>query len=673
MSVMRGIMRSGPRGSFDAQVRERKAAAVLRALIFWGLAALAALLLPQWQRWQLLEEQARDAVMARAVVRAGPPHAQIVLVDLSEDALAALGGWPLSRNVVADLVEELLGPLAARAVGLDMVFPEPGDPLGDARLASLAQNAPLVLAQALDLDVQAYPTQVGELVARPMATQALAAHWAAVPSGGYVANHMGLRQAHCVGHIAVRPDGDGVLRRLAPLVRTARGDVPMLAAALALCGGGGGSGESVGGGAAHGAAADGSARVGAPRAQDAPGGARRASFWRLPYALPYERFDTVDAAQVLAGAVARERVAGRYVLVGSSALGLSDYVATPLQARTPGVLVHAQALAEWLDHGMPRPDRRGALWSAGAVAVACALLWWAWRRNQWWAWGGWVLGCALWWAALVPLFAARVFALALLPPAVGGLALAGATLWQFKLVRDTKRRALETLGHYVARPVLDELFANGLERNLQPRLCEITVLVVDMQGYTRLTHELALQEAAALTQGFLELITQPVVEHRGTLDRYTGDGLIAFWGAPLADARHADAALACVQALRARLAAWNHSRAAAGLAPCAMRMGVESGWALVGDWGSSVRSVYTAVGTCINTASRLQELARDLHADLAIGPQTARLAHTPLQPLAEVQIRGLPGMTVVYTLDAAHSVETVAVESTGRDDGDFAR
>lgn len=667
-------MRSGPRGSLDAQVRERRGAAVLRALIFWGLAALAALLLPQWQRWQLLEEQARDAVMARAVVRAGPPHAQIVLVDLSEDALAALGGWPLNRNVVADLVEELLGPLGARAVGLDMVFPEPGDPLGDARLASLAQHAPLVLAQALDLDVQAYPTQVGALVAQPMATAALAAHWAPVPSGGFVANHAGLRQARCVGHIAVRPDGDGVLRRLAPLVRTARGDVPMLAAALALCGGGA---ESVGGGAAQGGtaqggAADGSARVGAPGAQGARGGARRASFWRLPYALPYARFDTVDAADVLAGAVARERVAGRYVLVGSSALGLSDYVATPLQARTPGVLVHAQALAEWLDHGMPVPDRRAAVWSAAAVALACALLWWAWRRNQWWAWGGWLLGSALWWAALVPLFAARVFALALLPPAVGGLALAGATLWQFKLVRDTKRRALETLGHYVAKPVLEELFANGLERNLQPRLCEITVLVVDMQGYTRLTHELALAEAAALTQGFLELITQPVMEHRGTLDRYTGDGLIAFWGAPLADARHADAALACVQALRARLAAWNRSRAAAGLAPCAMRMGVESGWALVGDWGSSVRSVYTAVGTCINTASRLQELARDLHVDLAIGPQTARLAHTPLHALAQVQIRGLPGLTRVYSLGAAPAAEAVAIEAAGRGDGDFA-
>lgn len=662
-------MRSGPHGSLDAQVRERKGAAVLRALIFWGVAALATLLLPQWQRWQLLEEQARDAVMALAVLRAGPPHAQIVLVDLSEEALAALGGWPLSRNVLADLVEELLGPLGARAVGLDMVFPEPGDPLGDARLASLARHAPLVLAQALDLDVQAYPTQVGELVARPTAAAALAAHWAPVPSGGFVANHAGLRQARCVGHIAARPDGDGVLRRLAPLVRTTRGDVPMLAAALALCGR---EGESVGGAAALGGAADGSARVGAPGTQGARGGAPRASFWRLPYALPYERFDTVNAADVLAGRVAREHVAGRYVLVGSSALGLSDYVATPLQARTPGVLVHAQALAEWLGHGMPQPDGRGAVWSAGAVAVACVLLWWAWRRNQWWAWGGWLFLCVLWGAALVPLFTARVFALALLPLTVVGLALAGATLWQFKLVRDTKRRALETLGHYVARPVLDELFANGLERNLQPRLCEITVLVVDMQGYTRLTHDLPLQEAAALTQGFLELITQPVVEHRGTLDRYTGDGLIAFWGAPLAHARHADAALACVQALRARLAAWNRSRAAAGLAPCAMRMGVESGWALVGDWGSSVRSVYTAVGTCINTASRLQELARDLHVDLAIGPQTARLAHTPLQPLAEVQIRGLPGMTVVYTLDAAHAAKAVALENAGRSDGDFA-
>jgi adenylate cyclase len=100
-----------------------------------------------------------------------------------------------------------------------------------------------------------------------------------------------------------------------------------------------------------------------------------------------------------------------------------------------------------------------------------------------------------------------------------------------------------------------------------------------------------------------------------------------------------------VQALKE----WNAQRLAQGLDSIGMRIGMESGTALVGDFGTTARSVFTAVGTCINTAARLQELGRDLQCDVVIGPQTAQLVSEKLQPLAMVNVKGLRNSLQVYT------------------------
>jgi adenylate cyclase len=226
------------------------------------------------------------------------------------------------------------------------------------------------------------------------------------------------------------------------------------------------------------------------------------------------------------------------------------------------------------------------------------------------------------------------------------------------MLRDIKQRALNTLSQFVAAPVLKQLYAMGLAQSLRPQRQNITVLVVDMRDYTRHTDEMTLENIAALTSEFLALITQPVLDTEGTLDRYSGDGLIAFWGAPLSRADHAEAALACARTMQAALAEWNQARQAKGLPAIGMRIGIESGSALVGDFGTTARSVFTAVGTCINTAARLQELGRTLQCDLVIGPHTAELASDNLQPLATVEVKGLRNSLQVFTWAHSSDVQT---------------
>ena len=588
--------------------------------------------------WHLLEDQARDS-LTQKFLTSTRLHPKVVLVDFSDVSIQKLGGWPLQRTQMADLVEELIGPLGAKVVGLDMMFPEPGDAVGDARLASMAEHGPLVLSHVLDMENRSTPIKVGVLAAHVEAPKLLSNIWTAVPSFGYVANHAGLRNARCVGHVGVRLDSDGVMRRLAPLVQGPQGTLNTLSAAMLDCGL---PTEKT------------AAQTSTPLKQ----AANVQTSWRLPYTYSLDAFDSVEAMDVLSGAVDPARINGKYVLVGSSAVGLSDYVTTPLQALTPGVLVHAQALADLLDHGPPLPASQVHWLELCAALGFSVVTWvlWHWRKRYATAWGlcvavGWPVLCAT-------AFSAQQFPWLLFVPTVCLGTLLSLIGFEYKMLRDIKQRALNTLSQFVAAPVLKQLYAMGLAQSLRPQRQNITVLVVDMRDYTRHTDEMTLENIAALTSEFLALITQPVLDTEGTLDRYSGDGLIAFWGAPLSRADHAEAALACARTMQAALAEWNQARQAKGLPAIGMRIGIESGSALVGDFGTSARSVFTAVGTCINTAARLQELGRTLQCDLVIGPHTAELVTDSLQPLATVEVKGLRNSLQVFTWAQSSDVQT---------------
>ena len=591
------------------------AAAALVAACVWLLPGL-----------RLLEERSRDALTALAA--SSEPVAGMVVIDIGEESLKSLGMWPWSRARLADLVEELVGPLGARGVALDMVLPEAGDAAGDARLASLAAHAPLTLAHVLDFADRPASIMIGTPAGGRPATGAAPS---IAQASGYVANHAGLRQARCVGHIGVRPDADGVLRRVQVQALAAQRVYSTLSLALLEC----------------------ASPVSAQRALAGLGPLDRGE-WRLPFRKPVGAFETLPAQAVLKDGVDPARVRGRFVLIGSSAVGLSDYVATPLEPVTAGVLVHAQMLAELLE--AERNPAGG--WRANSRALSVAAL----------VAGALLLGAALHagiragvatllvlvagWLAVCAVGFGRGWSPSVLPPVLGLYAFAGTWIaLDFVEARRVSRRIMNTLSHYVAEPVLKLLVKQGLERTLAPSRQEITVLVADMAGYTKLTAESSLEASASLTTEFLEAITGPVLGGGATLDRYTGDGLIAFWGAPLARQDHAACAVQAAAQMLVAVKALNEARVARGAVPLAMRIGIESGEALVGDLGSSVRSVYTAVGTCINLASRLQEVARDIGEVVIVGPQAHRLlGGQPLRPLGLTPVRGMAHPIEIYAL-----------------------
>lgn len=597
-----------------------------------GIALLAFLLalFVEWQRPAFVvrvDEGLRDTFLRWTADK--HPENRLTVIDIDEQALNEIGPWPWPRQRMADLTEILLGTYHARAVGLDIVFVEPRDAQGDARMASLAADAPLTLAQIFDYTPRDPAILQGQLVGGMRASQPTKQQpngYGSLNAYGYMANHAGLAGVRCIGNIGYQPDPDGVLRHTPARTRFEGLEYPNFASALHACAN--------------------------PSALAPTGNAQ--GLWRIPYTRSLSAYTVISAGDILRESVPRDLIEGRYVLVGSSSLSLGDRVSTPLAPLSAGIMVHAASLSGLLDLAEGRAltpwSGRGWLIAWTMLSIGLAVICIA-RLPAWGsmlvltglvlAWLGQAFAGVAWqaeWSITAPLSAYLFLLIVAIPYA----------WWQ---TQRNSQRLMATFSHYVAQPVLDEIVRLDLQHSLKPTLCDVTVLIADMEGYTRATSSLSLEDAATLTKDFLSCLTRPVLAGRGTLDKYTGDGLVAFWGAPLPCPDQADRAVSAALEILAEVATLNVRRQQEGFVPVRVRVGIESGRALVGDLGTSFRSTYTAVGDCINFASRLEAAARDLPTDLVIGAQAnSLLRQHPTHSLGELTLRGTQSAIQIFTV-----------------------
>ncbi len=566
----------------------------------------------QWQAGNAVDEWLRDNFIrmhARDI-----PESRLAVVDIDEASLRDAGPWPWPRTRIAELADSLLSDYGAARVALDMVFPEPADAAGDRKLAELARTGKVVMAQALDYVARPVPLDTGRLVGG----YPLSGSMHAVTAKGYIANYAGLADA-TAGNIGFMPDSDGVLRRL-PLWTAFQGHAyPSLA--LALC-----------------CAKDAGIFLDA----------------RIPYSRSWSSYTVMPASDILNLRAPLSAISGKLVLVGSSALGLSDRVSTPLSPSTAGVMVHAAELTTLLDRqaGM-LPER----WPGRTLAIFYSLLvalLAVYTLPRFSALHNMALlsGTSVLWLMLAYAIAPHDPSFSPAGPLFSNLfLLMVAVPYDWQMARHESRQLLATLRQYVARSVVDELLKSNVKDPLAPARREVTTLIADMEGYTGQVESLSMEEAAGLTRDFLDCLTVPVLDKGGTLDKYTGDGLVAFWGAPLPVAEHADFALDAAEGILRAVRRFSLAREQAGKPPLRVRIGIESGIAMAGDFGSASRSIYTAVGDCVNVASRLQSLARNYPHDVITGPNTVALAkrHSFIL-LEEVTLRGKIKPTTLYAL-----------------------
>ena len=569
----------------------------------------------------LPNEWLRDAFLRLQVSDA--PESRILVVDIDEASLAEFGPWPWPRERLAHLAEILLAEYDARGVALDILLPAATGTPGDTRLALLAAHGPLVPAQAFDFDFagnRPQPVLDGTLGG------AVDGYRGGVPATGYIGNYPALAAAPHIGAIGFIPDPDGALRRVPLVTRFGGKHYPALGLALVNCCSGG-----------------------------APLQLADTGMMRIPYQRDWRAYTVVSAADILQQRIAHASASGRLVLVGSSSLGMGDRVSTPLAANRPGLGVQATILSTLLDRQegtlpSPWPGRLIACLFALASCLLCTL---AFPRLS-----------AVAGVALLGLSSALWLGLAYLlsthdpdfspvgPLGTNLFLLAIAVPYQWQQAQRRSRHLLQTLRQYVAPAVVEQLLRSEEEDPLRPRRRDVTTLVADMEGYTSQVETLPVEDAARLTRDFLDCLTGPVIAQRGTLDKYTGDGMMAFWGAPLPLEEHADLALDAARDITRRVAILSAERVRQGHMPLRVRIGVESGEAMAGDFGTSFRSIYTAVGDSVNTAARLEQVARDFPHNVIIGPGTVeRSRRHHFLALGERLLRGKERATPLFTFE----------------------
>jgi adenylate cyclase len=611
----------------------------------------------------------------------------ISIVDIDDKSLNKLGQWPWPRSVGAKLVDRLREAGAA-VVAFDIDFAEPDRTSPRSLLPLLAQNgvgtaeAEKLLAAVPDPDrrlaeaIGALPVVTGFILtdhgdARPPAWKAGFAFVGADPLGhvdrfpAAVANLPELEDAAAGnGFLNQSVDWDHVVRRVPLVLGFGNKPYPSLAAEtlrLALgvpsyVGRAAGANAEKSFGEKTGLTAIRIGQLAIPT--DAAG-----RVW-LNYAVPRrDRF--VPAADVLAGNFDPARFADHIVLVGTSAAGVvNDLQATPIAPDIPGVEIHAQLLEEILQGAfLVRPDwavgaellftllvgialilglpRIGAMPSAllggASVAVAFGTSWLAFKHAQ---------------LLIDPVYPWAVITLVYL---VG-------SLLGYLRTEAQQREIRGAFSHYMSPHFVAELAAHPEKLKLGGEARTMTIMFCDIRGFTSLSEKL---DAVRLTQfmnSFLTPMTEIITDRQGTIDKYIGDCIMAFWNAPLDDPDHVEHAVQAAQAMRRNLVElnrlWQAEPAYQVFLPVRIGLGINTGECVVGNFGSQQHFDYSLLGDPVNLASRLEGLGKVYGIDLVIGEETAqRLGDPALIEVDLVAVKGKSEAGHIYTLPPEQIVE----------------
>ena len=355
------------------------------------------------------------------------------------------------------------------------------------------------------------------------------------------------------------------------------------------------------------------------------------------------RFRYVSATDVLEGRVEPRLFRDRIVLVGTSAPGLTDLRATPVSEVYPGVEIHASLIAGALEGTIRTRPVEAGLISAAVIAVVGTIAAIAMA-------GYGVIGIAAVTAlGMSTLLAWNAIAHAslgwVLPLAAGVLALM--TVATMNMIAGyvsegrSRRAVIGLFGEYVA-PQLVERMANGPGHfPLESQNKELTILFADIRGFTRMAESMDPQQLRDYLNRFLTAMTEVIHAYNGTVDKYIGDAVMAFWGAPVDDPRHADHAVAAAIAMQQEVDRLNVEFAALGWPSLTVGIGINTGVVRVGDMGSRLRRAYTVIGDPVNLAARLEGLAKKFELPIVIGDATRQAVRgIALQFVAQSEVHG---------------------------------
>jgi adenylate cyclase len=605
---------------------------------------------------------------------------RIVILDIDEKSLAEKekggeGRWPWPRDRLALLLDKLFDHYGIAIVGFDVVFAERDESsgirvlerLGNRELRDVEQyqsvlsrlrpqleyddifarkmkGRPVVLGYTFSSDDPGSAPIKGLLPAPVFKADTFTNNPIRTTSwNGFTANLENLQKnASSAGHFNPLPDPDGITRRVPMLAEFKGGYYEPLSLAMVRV--------LLGSPDLKAISPDESL---APR--DYPG-----LEWLQVGSLKIPVDDTASALVPYRGSkgsfryysivdVLHERIdvsdlKGKIVLVGTTAPGLLDLRATPVDPVYPGVEVHANLIAGMLDENIKQrpPYVLGAeftllLISGLIMALLLPFL-------------GPAVSTLATTVALLAVVSANVavfhYGNLVLPLASGVSMLVALFMlnmaYGFFIEARGMRQITGLFGQYVPPELVDEMARNPEQFNMAPRAEELSVLFSDVRGFTTISESLTPEDLAVYINEYLTTMSLAIREsHRGTLDKYIGDAIMAFWGAPMADPDHAQNAVLAALDMQKQAKMLNEKFKAKGWPTFKIGIGVNSGTMRVGDMGSKIRKAYTVMGDAVNLGSRLEGITKQYGADIIIGEATkARISGVVCREIDRVRVKG---------------------------------
>ena len=573
---------------------------------------------------------------------------RIVIVDIDEKSLIEQGRWPWGRDKMARLVNQLFATYEINTLGFDVVFAEKDESSGlknlewmqqkylkddagfadvlkmvkpqldyDQIFANSLKNRKVVLGYYFQLHGDT--NHVGQLPAETFSAGSFDDEAIAFTEAtGYGANLDALQKsAHSAGHFNPEPDADGITRKISTLIKYKGNYYDSLALAVARTYlqnsvivakfATTGVGEDYAGLEAF--------EVANKRIPVDEGVATL-----VPYRGVQGSYKYVSASDVLKNKVRPKSLKNKIVLVGTTAPGLMDLRATPMQSNYPGVEVHANVISGILDNNIK--ERPAFTQGIEFLLLLLAGLLLAFTLPSLNPLKATLMTLGILATVLVIIFVGWQYANLVLPMAslllmIGLIYLLNMSYGFFVESRG-KRQLTGLFGQYVPPELVKEMAKNPEAISMKGESREMTVLFSDIRGFTQISEGLDPQQLTQMMNEFLTPMTQIIHSNRGTIDKYMGDAIMAFWGAPLRDKNHAQHALNAALAMNAAMKDISAKFVAKGWPEIRMGFGLNTGDMVVGNMGSSFRMAYTVMGDSVNLGSRIEGLTKNYGADIIV-------------------------------------------------------
>jgi adenylate cyclase len=592
------------------------------------------------------------------------PETQVVVADIDEASLAAIGQWPWSRTTIADLVTKAMAD-GASLVGFDVMFAEPDRlspdryadsiakidpavadqlrklPSTDERFAAVLKEAHAVLGQSSGTSSdKPLPKDPGlGLIGSPDSKRFLLTYAGVIPNTPVLEAAAAGR-----GLFIMNPEDDNVVRRVPAVIRVHDKVFPSLAFEMLR----------VGLGQSTILVKTDDFGVIAVALQGPQGNIiiptdNQGRLW--PHYAKFRKDRYISAASILNGTADPKRLEGKMVILGASAAGLRDLRTTPVDREVPGVEVHAQLIESILNEALlTRPS-----WSDQAEMAALILMGLVMIVGLTFVGAKWTLAVFLvvvgamfgfsWWE-----FSREQLLIDATAPAMTALAIYMVTTYMAFMQEEAQRRQIKSaFGFYLSPAMVDKLASNPDQLRLGGETKEMTILFSDVRGFTTISEMFDAAGLTAFMNRYLTPMTDIAQEHGAYIDKYIGDAIMAFWNAPLDDPDHARNACRTVLRMRAALDELNAELEAEAKAnntrfiKIGIGIGLNTGPCVVGNMGSNQKFNYSVLGDTVNLASRLEGQSKPYHTDNIIGEST--YAAAPEYAALEVDLIKVKGKT----------------------------